>query len=894
MTAAATALCLRLYRTLASAFPHEFQMLYGEDLERLGVDTVPEVSRRYGTWGLVRLLADIALRLPVEYLAELRADARYALRTLAKSPGFTAVALVSLTIGIGVCSYFVNRFRVDVFRAVPGTQNVGTLAALDTVVPYSYLARYQEQPGVVAAAAFTDPVPFNLAGTAKGAGWNGAGSNGAGSNGAKTERLYGAIVSPEFFAVLGMRPLEGRFFDAESARAGSPPVVVVSERFWRSHFNADPEVAGRTVRLNGHVVTIVGVGPPAFLGIWPETPADLFVPLATGAAIAPELARNAQPEACHVVIRREAGVKSATLEARLNVVTERLDKEAKTRSASLHNERHVRFISLDGVAALSSRDRLAVYTFLGVLLGLVLTLACANLANLLLARSSQRRKEIAIRLSVGAGRFRLVRQLLTESLLLALAGGACGFGFCYLLTSLRDVNLRPDFAMLLFTLAVSIVTGVGFGLAPALATTRTDVYTTLKQGALTPLRGYRRFGLRNLLVVYQVAASLILLLITGLIVSGFNQTTRIDPGFDTSNLSFYQIDPLRDGYSEQQTSDLYRKLPDRLAKLSGVRSVTLADDSPVRVAIGTVPSDHFSAASSHGDVIRDGKLQAVSAGYFGTLGVAVVLGREFTRLDERPTSGALPAVINQAVADAFFGLDGPPGRGQDDPLGRTLRDEQRNFTVIGVVRDLKSGFVVTTPVPTVFMTLSAGVARQGVTLVVRGSGGGITSDIVNAISSVDPGLSVFNVGTADEQVRQLNVAARMASTIFGGIGVFGMILACIGLAGVTAYAVARRRKEIGIRMALGARGPQVLRLVMREGAVMVAVGSAIGIAIAAAVIRVLSALDSELDQVLRNGNSMLWLRAGAPLLLAALSLLACYLPARRLARVDPLASLREE
>jgi predicted permease len=437
-----------------------------------------------------------------------------------------------------------------------------------------------------------------------------------------------------------------------------------------------------------------------------------------------------------------------------------------------------------------------------------------------------------------------------------------------------------------------VIAGVGFGLAPALHITRTDVASMLKQGALTPLRGYRRFGLRNLLVVYQVTASLTLLLITGWFVFGYGRGARIDPGFDTSNLTLYQLDPAHDGYSQTQIAALYEKLPDRVSKLTTVRAVTLADAAPFGELAAVATNVHFSAPGPHGEVLLDAIRQRIGAQYFATLGVPLVRGREFSDLDWQPTSGAVPVLLNQTAARDLFGQDGP--------LGRVLHDDLHTYAVIGVTHDIKSGFMMAKPVATVFVplaarSLQAGPAQQGATLVVRGGPGLNTiADVRNAIVSLDPDLTVFNVGSMNERLDQFNTIVRTASAIYGGIGIFGLILAAIGLAGVTAYAAARRRKEIGIRMALGARSGQVLRLVMKEGAVMVAVGSVLGFAGTFLITRALSSLTFELNQVFDQGTRELKLLVGAPLLLASIALLACYLPARRSARIDPLAALRDE
>ncbi len=713
--------------------------------------------------------------------------------------------------------------------------------------------------------------------------------------------MFGLLVSPEYFSVLGLRPLRGRFFTAETARPGTAPAVVISERFWRSQLDSDPEAIGRALRVNGRLATVLGVAPQDFAGVWPIVAADLFVPVTSGASIAPELAANAKPEACHVVIRLASGSKPSAVEATLDTVTQRLDRE-KPGAQKDHSARHIQYLSVNGIAPMPSAARVMVLSYLGVLLGLVLSLACANLANLLFARSSQRRKEIAIRLSVGAGRFRLIRQLLTESVIVSLAGGAGGCLLSYWLASqvfssklfsylsANMASLRPDVGVLLFTLAVSALTGIGFGLAPALATTRTDVAATLKQGAQTPLRGYRRFGLRNLLVVYQVAGSLTLLLVTGYIVFGFGSTYRFDPGFDTRGIVLFQLDPMHDGYSNQQASALYEKLPRELSKLSTVRAVAVAAAAPFAGIVAPAPNAHFSSPGPQGDTLRDAVRERIGRNYFSALGVPLVRGREFNEFDRQDASGALPAVIDETAAREFFPSEGP--------LGRTLRDESHTYTVIGVARNVKSGFGALKPISTVYIpfgpqTSGAASMDQGATLIVRGAADSTASDVRNAIASLDPHLTVFNVGTINGRMEQFTAVFHLGSSIYGGVGVFGLILACIGLAGVTAYAVARRRKEIGIRMALGARSAQVLRLVLREGAAMVAIGSVLGFLGAFLIYRVLaSAIVSAAN--LNESITDPLLLLGAPLLLASLALLACYLPARRATRINPLASLRDE
>ena len=354
-------------------------------------------------------------------------------------------------------------------------------------------------------------------------------------------------------------------------------------------------------------------------------------------------------------------------------------------------------------------------------------------------------------------------------------------------------------------------------------------------------------------MVYQVAASLALLLITGYIVFGYGKAARIDPA-STHRIS-RSINSIRFTTAiRKRKSQLFMKnFPDRLSKLTAVRAVTLADAAPFSDLAAMAPNAHFSAPGPRGQVLRDAIRQRIGINYFATLGVPLVRGREFTEFHSQPTSGAIPVVLNQTAARELFGQDGP--------LGRTLHDDLHTYTVIGVTADIKSVLMMAKPMATVFVplvapSLQAGPGQQGATVIVRGAGSNTVADVSRAIASLNQGLSVFNVGAMNDRLAQFNTVVRFASAMYGGIGLFGLILASIGLAGVTAYAVARRRKEIGIRMALGARSSQVLRLVMREGTVMVAVGSALGFAGAFLVSRVLSSLTFQLNQLFDKGPAI--------------------------------------
>jgi predicted permease len=890
----ASSVCLALYRRLANAYPHEFRMLYGEDMDRLGEDAIPEVWREYGVRGAMRLLADIALRLPATYWTEIRQDVRYAVRVLAKSPGFTAVAVLSVAIGIGMCSAVRSELQ-SITGPAAGLPDPGSLVTFRwTNVSYPYFERYRDQrETVAAAAALLRLVPFTVALSA--------------DKTPRAARFYGHLVSPEYFSTLGVAPAAGRFFNAETEKPGMPAVVVVSDRFWRRQLGADPAAVGRTLRLNGRPATIVGIGPKDFLGVYPGNPADLFVPVTCGVGLAPELAgdplQNPDREIFRVVFRLARGVTVARAEAAINAVTRNFDRE---RGLKPVHDRSMQLIPAGLFLYSAPEQQSFTNTFNVVLWTLVLALVCANLANLLLARGGERRREIAVRLSVGASRGRLVRQMLTESVLLSITGGAIGvvlgYGFMRVLSSLPaplplpvELQCRLDLGTLGWTAAIAMAAGVGFGLAPALACARTDIGSALKEGAQTPLRGYGRFGLRNLFVACQMAASLMLVLVTGLAAAAFLLAGRVSPGFDMAGLSLVSVDPMRDGYTAAQTARLLEALPEELSRARGVAAVSLSDAAPVAWLSAEKPTSRVSASDDEGRkgaVVEAVLTERIGADYFATLGAPLLSGREFERREQHPEPGIpVPAILNQTGARTLFGAE--------NPIGRRIREGERSYTVVGLARDFRPGMLRSKPVATMFLPFTAALFRanpaQGITVVLRGAAGhDVLREVRRELASLHPELTVFHARSLEDDLHDWSLFVEWQSTIFVILGVFALLLACIGLGGVTAYAVARRRKEIGIRMALGARGSQVEGLVLKEGAALVAAGSMLGFGGAFVLWRLLTAYSEMLARTFDRPVSGPVLMAGAPLVLASLTMLACYLPARRATRIQPISALREE
>lgn len=650
-----------------------------------------------------RIRSEERVRLPVEYAAEFRQDAAYALRVLAKSPGFTLVGILSLAIGIGMCSVILSESN-GLLRSAPGivvpSQLPSQLLTIRKRVSYPYFEQYRDRRDVVAsAAAARTIVPFAVAATE--------------DNTAPAERVFGQIVSPEYFSTVGVKPLAGRLFDPAMEKFGAPPAVILSERFWRTHLHADPDAIGRRLRLNGRPATVLGIAASGFLGIWPWNPADVFLPATSELAAAPELApdpvhRN-DLETFQIVLRLKSGVSIPAAEAALDATTRTLDRE---NGLELRRDRKGRLVSLIPAGTffrVTPELRAFIYTSNAVLWCLVLSLVCANLANLLLASASLRRRELAIRLALGASRIRLVRQLLTESVLLSISGGIAGvalaYGITHFISSLQlpgnapvQLKVEPDFRVLVFTLAIAVFAGIGFGLSPALAATGADPNQSLRQGVRTVLRPFRRFGLRNIFVAYQMAASLMLLLITWYVVLGY-RNTAIEPGFSTAGLNLLSVDPARDGYSTERAAKLLQDLPDELSHVNGVREIAVTGGVPFANLVADQPNTVISApAQDHApEVPRPAFRERVGANYFATLGVPLVRGREFDSRETREGAHetAIPAILNQTAARSLFG--------DRNPIGRRVREGDSELRVIGVARDVRSGFLMPKPVATVFL-----------------------------------------------------------------------------------------------------------------------------------------------------------------------------------------------
>jgi predicted permease len=901
---------LRIYRALAGAFPHEFQNAYGDELVQVTEEAIEEIWRRHGVAGLLRLLLDIAWRVPAEHLSELRQDIRYGLRMLARSPGFTAVALISLSLGICIATCAYSELH-GMLRDLPGVPNPDELVSLQAPSSYPTYQRYRTLNDLFSSTfAYVAPVPFGI------------------SSGGRTERGWGQLVTPSYFSTLGVRPSLGRFFDQSYDLPGRAPAVVISDRYWREHLGSDPAIVGKSVRINGYPTTIIGVGPKDFLGASPSLfAAEVWLPVTADPRLAPELADNALERRdltmFQVVGRLRPGVTEATAEAELDAVAQQM-QQSYGEVARDQKGRRVLLLEAGKMIPVRKRDLPFFREFFLVLGGMVLLIACANVANMMLARAADRRKEIAVRLALGASRARLVRQLLTESMLIAIGAAVPGYLLCvwcmHLLSQLRmplpvpvSYDLNPDWRALLFTCGLALITGVAFGLVPAWQSTRPSLTPALKEGGNIRLRKHRRLSLRNALVLCQMAASLTLLLLTGYMGLGIQSTIGVQEGFNPRNMFLISLDPVRDGYSAARAAAFFVKLLEHVQRLPAVTAACLTDTVPVALDgnAGVTFSIAGSTAGATGHAVEWARKHVVGRGYFETAEIPILAGRGFRREDE--AGSARNVIVSEELVRVLWKGQDPLGRqielsngqpaaaigampGTIDYRAGALGSGRQMYEIVGVAKDVTEDLVVNKKHPAIYFQLRpadyAQPSLRGVTLMLRAAPGvDAIAAVRREVATMDSTITPFNARSMAEQIAQFMSMLKAASWTYGLIGVFGLILASVGLAGVTAYSVTQRGHEIGIRLALGAQKRDVLALVMKEGAALVGIGTFIGLACAWAGLKALWSMFFSVASVALNSPLLL---IGAPTLLAGLALVACYVPARRSTRMDPVVALRQE
>ena len=828
-------------------------------------------------------------------------DLRYGARLLRKSPMFTLVAVVTLALGIGAnTAIFSLTYQVllknlpvphpeelVVLRS-PGFKEGGTSSDGDYAASFSYpiYKDLRERSGQVFAGL--------LARFAVGLSVSGQGPS---------ERASGELVSGNYFEVLSVNPALGRIFGPEDETvAGANPVAVLSYGYWTSRFGNDPSILNKQISVNGTPLTVVGVSQAGFTGVQVGKLPDIFIPITMKAQMTPSWDGLDDRRRHWVAIlgRMKPGMSRDGAQAALQAIfhpileaeipLERIPDKVKPRFLArkllLQNGSHGRPVL--------QRDARQPLLYLTAMVGLILLIACANLASLLIARGEGRQKEIAVRLSLGARRQRVLRQLLTEGILLALAGGLSGLAIAPLIlhtilnalpgdAGLLGLNADLDFRLLVFALALALATTVLFALMPALRLVRVNAQASLKEQGNSASGGASAVGLRKWLMAGQVTLTTVLLAGAGLFTQSLINVINVDPGMRTDHMVQFSIAPQLSRYTMPQTLDLIQRLRRTIAAQPGVQSVSAAE-VPVfagDTVSGDMTVEGYAAGESEGP---EASKNWVAPDYFSTMKIPLLAGREFH--DSDTAGSAKVAIINHTLARRYFA-----GR---DPLGRRIvfgrGDVQPDIEIVGVVQDSKHEDAVTPIAPFVYLPLAQEKSAAGITLYVRTAQDprALAATLRATVAGLDPALPVYDLKTLNEQVKDSAFADRLLAFLSLWLGLLAAMLAALGLYGVMAYVVARRAREIGIRMALGATRDKVAWLVLREVLRMTSFGLAIGLCVAVVAGKL---IQSQLFGV--NGASP-FILALTVLLLVAVALAAGILPARRAAHVQPMEALRSE
>jgi predicted permease len=822
------------------------------------------------------------------WLSDARQDIRHAAWLLRRNPILTITATVSLAIGIGANTTVFTVANALLFQPPQGVAEPSRLVDIGSsrsgagFGPSSYpdyldiRRRATTVDGVYAYSRFPQAMSVRGAGTGVG-----------------PDSIFGNVVTVNYFTVLGAVPAVGRLFGAgDSDEPGASPVAVLSHRFWTERFNNDPAIAGRTLTLNGHPFTVIGVASEGFHGTGIRA-LDVWVPIGMAAALTAQgtatLTRGTRP--LLVGGRLKPGVSISQTAAEMEVIGKTLERER----GEQNQQTGLRVLASSPIPG-NAGPIVAFLALIMAIVSMVLIIACANVAGVLLSRATARRQEMALRRAIGAGRARLIRQLLTETMLLFALGGTIGLLLARGLTSVLvsrlptlpfpvSLSLTLDGRVLAFTAALSLVAALLSGLAPAVAASKADVLPGLRNDA--PRVG--RLRLRHAFVIGQVAFSLVLIIATGLFMRALHRAASTDPGFDSHGVELISIDLTLGGYTNTTGRLFVRDLIDRVRRLPGVQTATVGSVLPggfeVRREALSVPGG--SSSTSQGFVTVDWNV--VESGYFATLRTPIVAGRDFTPDDRDGTPPV--AIVSESAARQFWPGQSAVGKYLLQPTwgpqGPTT--PMRTLLVVGIARDIQSSSLIDglsgawVYVPFQQHYLSS------LTIVARTTRGQRIADEVRALlTSMNPNLPVVSAQTLDDAVSVGLAPQRVAASVAGSFGVVGLMLAGIGIYGVMAYAVTRRTREIGIRVALGARRADVISMILREGLFLTAIGSAIGVLLAAATSRVLAGFLFGIPPV----DPVTF--AGTTVLFAAIGVAACCVPVLRATRIDPTQALRYE
>jgi len=794
-------------------------------------------------------------------------DIRYGIRMLAKNPGFTAVAVLSLALGIGGNATVYSWLEAVLLHPLSLVENSGELVAVESVMPdgsyhtssYPDYKDYRDHNQI-----FTGMIGFELIGT-----------NLKLEKEQLPQRDWGLIVTENYFDLLGVKAARGRTFHADDAHGpNSDPYIVLSDGLWRRRFGADPKVVGKSVEINQHPFTVIGVAPRGFNGTIVGIAAEYFVPMMMQPQALPgEDLESRNPTFIHMMGRLKPGVTLAQARAEMSRMARQLEQQYPDTSKD--------------VSAYVCPVWEAHYGLQSFLLPVI---ACANVANLLLARATVREKEIAIRSALGADRARLIRQLLIESLLLAGLGGAAGILLSLWTTNFLTVFTPPahlpiglplgvDGRVLAFTLGLSILTAMIFGLAPALQITRPSGNVSLKDGGRTSSSSTRQHRLRNLLVVTETILAVVLLAGAGLLVRSLRAATASSPGFSADGVLLTAFDLRGNGYSDDKAADFFEQLTDRLKRVPGVEGASLERYVPMWFTgrSYTIPElEGYTPKPGEQNLID---LNVVGPNYFSLMRIPILAGREFTAQDRR--DAPLVCIINQTMAQRFW-----PGQ---DPIGRRVSTWHHQWTIAGVVKDVKYHSLSESPEPFLYFPFWQDTGADA-NVVIRTSGDPLKflPQVREQVRAIDPGVAVLESDSVTNLLSVSLFAYRTAATLAAVLGGLGLLLAAIGMYGVLSYSVSQRSHEIGIRMALGADQRNVLGLVVGEGMRLTLFGVGLGLIAALATMHLLGSL---LYGVTANDPITF---AVVMATLCAVALLACFIPARRAMAVDPIVALRHE
>jgi predicted permease len=826
-------------------------------------------------------------------------DFRFGIRSLLKRPGFTAIAVLTLALGIGANTAIFSVVNATLMQPLPVNDPERLVFVFNGPAGslFSYLdyAALRDQNNVFDGLIAWGGIAASL------------------NSGDQTDLVNGAIVTGNFFEVLGVRARLGRTISTEDDKTpGAHPVAVISDRLWQGRFAGDPNVVGRQLLLNGNTFTVIGVLPTGFEGLQLGVLTDLYVPTMMQATMRPPRAGYSgemNPDLLQVrnarwlnsVGRLKPGVSAQQAQSSLAPIVKQLEETYR-----IIPSRGVSVSALsEGINPQTQQQLSSVARLLMAVVGIVLLIACANVANLLLARSSVRTKEIAVRLAIGATRWQIVRQLLTEGVLLATLGGAAGLVLAWWSTrSLRaapppagSLPITPQFSIdwrvLLFTLGLSLFAGIVFGLAPALRASRPALIPALKDDAAAFFERTRTFNLRNLLVVTQVALSVVLLIGAGLFLRSLQQARMIDPGFDAEKIVTLPLNINLLRYTRPQGREFYRQVIERVEAIPGVESASLAriaavsGNTSVRSLLIEGRAGTDNAFRREGAAPASGDDQSVSSNvvgprYFQTMRIRMLQGRDFEARDTE--DHPLVVIVNEAFVRRHFP--------SEEPLGKRLSFNATQGPwreIVGVVGTSKYVSLGENPTPIAYIPLLQN-HETGMTLHVRtiGEPSSVAGAIRNEVQSLEKNLPLGNPELMSERVANSLYAARMGAILLAVFGGLALLLASIGLYGVMSFAVSRRTREMGIRMALGARPVDVFRLVLRQGMTLVVIGLVFGLLVAAMVTRLLASF------LYGVSTSDALTFTAIPVLLTLVALLACFLPARKATKVEPLVALRYE